>query len=616
MNEISTFTSDKQPLQDILKNIARGEIQLPEFQRGWVWDDDHIGSLMASISLSYPIGAIMTLENGNPEVRFKPRPVEGVKLNGDIEPEYFILDGQQRLTSLYQALLLNEPVKTRDNRKKEILRWYYIDMEKALNPHLDREDALISLPEDKIIKRYRNEAEKDYSTPQAEYENLLFPVSNIFDPADWRREFNLYWQHDVDKSRFFDLFERRIIECFKQYHVPMIILRKSTPKLAVCQVFEKVNTGGVSLTVFELITAGFAADGFNLREDWEGKFEKGIKVFEGRKDALHKQKILRSIGADELLQVITLLTTYERKQSDPNAAVSCKRNDILKLTLNEYQKWADMATNGFIKVSKLLFQQNFYSNRDLPYGTQLVPLSTLLALLGDKADNDVVREKLIRWFWCGVFGELYGSAVETRMARDLLEVSNWIDGADEPSTVIECNFVPARLHTLRTRNSAAYKGLYALLMRDKCLDFRTGEPIDVQTYFEDYIDVHHIFPRHWCEGNNIEPRFYNSIINKTPLAYRTNRIIGGNAPSFYLQKLREDTGITEERQDEILESHVIDVDALKSDDFWTFYEARKEALLQRIESATSKKIVREDKEALAIVELDESPEDIDEGENE
>ncbi len=136
MNEISTFTSDKQPLQDILKSIARGEIQLPEFQRGWVWDDEHIRSLMASISLSYPIGAIMTLENGNPDVRFKPRPVEGVKLNGDIEPEHFILDGQQRLTSLYQALSLDEPVKTRDNRKREILRWYYIDMEKALNPHL------------------------------------------------------------------------------------------------------------------------------------------------------------------------------------------------------------------------------------------------------------------------------------------------------------------------------------------------------------------------------------------------------------------------------------------------------------------------------------------------
>ncbi len=615
MNEISTFTSDKQPLQDILKSIAQEEIQLPEFQRGWVWDDDHIQSLLASISLSYPIGAVMMLENGNPDVRFKPRPVEGVKLNGDVEPEHFILDGQQRLTSLYQALSLNEPVKTLDNRKKEILRWYYIDMEKALNPHLDREDAIISLPEDKIIKRYRNEAEKDYSTPQAEYKNLLFPVSNIFDPADWRREFNLYWQHDVEKSRFFDLFERKVIECFKQYQVPMIILRKSTPKLAVCQVFEKVNTGGVSLTVFELITASFAADGFNLRENWEGKFEKGIKVFEGRKDALHKQKILQSVGADELLQVIALRTTYERKQRDPNAAVSCKRNDILKLVLSEYQKWADTATNGFIKAGKLLFQQKFYSNRDLPYGTQLVPLSSLLALLDDKADNDAVREKLIRWFWCGVFGELYGSAVETRMARDLLEVSNWMDGADEPSTVLECIFVPARLYTLRTRNSAAYKGLYALLMRDECLDFRTGEPIDVQTYFEDYIDVHHIFPRDWCNKNNIEPKFYNSIINKTPLAYRTNRIIGGNAPSIYLQKLREDTGITEERQNEILESHVIDVDALMSDDFWTFYETRKEALLQRIENATGKKIAREDKRDLAIVELDESPEDIDEGED-
>src|SRR5919106_494485 len=148
MDGMTTFTSDKEALHDILKIISDGRYQLPEFQRGWVWDDAHIVSLIASVSLSYPIGAVMMLENGNPDVRFKPRPIEGVELILEIEPERFILDGQQRLTSLYQSLHLRRAVRTKDIRKREIFRWYYIDMRKALNPNLDREEAVLSLPED------------------------------------------------------------------------------------------------------------------------------------------------------------------------------------------------------------------------------------------------------------------------------------------------------------------------------------------------------------------------------------------------------------------------------------------------------------------------------------
>lgn len=593
MDEMTTFTSDKESLQDILKAIKAGKYQLPEFQRGWVWDDIHIISLLASVSLSYPIGAVMMLENGNPEVRFKPRPVEGVDLPVAVEPERFILDGQQRLTSLFQALSMTTAVKTRDIRKRDILRWYYIDMQKALSSNGDREDAIRSLPEDKIVKNFRNEILNDYSIPQAEYKHCLFPVHQLLDPAAWRREFNKSWQHSEEKSKLFDDFEKAVIDRFKQYLVPVILLLKQTPKIAVCQVFEKVNTGGVSLTVFELVTAGFAADGYNLREDWEGTHdERGRKTGPGRKDRLHKQKILQSVGADELLQTITLLITHQRKQKDKEAAVSCKRVDILKLKLDEYKDSVEQATGGFEQAGKFLFQQKIFSNRDLPYTTQLVPLAAVLAILGEKADNDAVRNKLVRWFWCGVFGELYGSAIETRFAKDVVEILAWVDGGPEPTTVTESTFASNRLETLRTRNSAAYKGLYALLMRDGCLDFRTGVPIEVQSYFSDAIDIHHIFPRSWCQKKKIEARFYDSIINKTALSDRTNRMIGGSAPATYLQTIREKESIDELRQAEILASHVIDVTAMNANEFNTFYDARKEALLSRIEKATGKTITR------------------------
>jgi hypothetical protein len=303
--------------------------------------------------------------------------------------------------------------------------------------------------------------------------------------------------------------------------------------------------------------------------------------------------VLQAVGADELLQVISLLTTYYRKQQNAEAAVSCKRVDILKLTLAEYQARVEQATTGFLRAGKLLFQQKLFASRDLPYTTQLVPLAAILAILGERAENDSIRNKIIRWYWCGVFGELYGGAIETRFARDVTELLAWLENAAEPSTVVDCNFAAARLGTLRTRNSAAYKGLYALLMRDGGIDFRTGEPIEVQSYFEDAIDIHHIFPRNWCIKQGIEAKQYDSIINKTPLSYRTNRIIGGNAPSVYLRRLRENLGIDESRQDQILASHVIDAASLKADDFSRFCELRREALVSRIQNATGKAVARE-----------------------
>ena len=132
-----------------------------------------------------------------------------------------------------------------------------------------------------------------------------------------------------------------------------------------------------------------------------------------------------------------------------------------------------------------------------------------------------------------MLGEIYGGAIETRFARDLPEVTALVRGeAVEPTTITESSFQAGRLLTLRTRNSSAYKGLYALLMRDGGRDFRTGEPIAAQTVFDDKIDIHHIFPEKWCKTTGIEPGTYNSIINKTAISARTNRQIGGRAPSI------------------------------------------------------------------------------------
>jgi hypothetical protein len=594
MTETTAFSSDKEFLHRILKDIADGKTQLPEFQRGWVWDDYHIRSLLASVSLSYPIGAVMMLETGNPDVKFKPRPIEGVDLEAGVNPDRYILDGQQRLTSLFQSVFLRKAVKTQDARGKSLDRLYYIRMKESLDPNGDREESIIGLPVDKKIRNFRNEVLEDYTEIDSEYETLLFPLNQVFDSYQWRAGFNEYWKHAPEKTKLFDEFENNILGAFKQYQVPVILLKKQTPKDAVCQVFEKVNTGGVSLTVFELMTATFAAEEFDLREDWEGERNAtGKKVGDGRVDRLRKLGVLRGVSAPDFLATVTLLTTWKRKHEFPEAAVSCKRADILKLKLDDYKSWADMVTEGFERAARFLMREKVFGSNQLPYSTQLIPLAALYVALGGLAESDTVRKKLSQWYWCGVFGELYGSTVESRFAKDLPEVLAWINGGEEPSTIQDCNFSPGRLHSLRTRRSAAYKGLSAILIRDGGLDFRTGDPIDVQLYFDDKIDIHHIFPQAFCKKKGIDSRRYESIVNKTPLSAKTNRIIGGRAPSDYLSRLSKSTGIDHARLDEILRSHLVNDTAMKEDDFESHFHSREEALVQRIEQVTGKKIARQ-----------------------
>jgi len=586
----TTFDSTKQSLQDTLRDIKSGKIQLPDFQRGWIWDDSHVKSLLASISVSYPIGAIMLLETGNPDVRFRPRAVEGVSLNPKPEPEWFILDGQQRLTSLFQSLFLGEPVKTKDARGNAIERWYYLDISTALDPGADQEDAIISIPADRKSRNFRGEVMADYSTTALECDAEAFPLPLVFDFPGLTAWSGEYTKNGGERLQNWLKLGQTVIQRFQQYQIPLIKLFKATPKEAVCQVFEKVNTGGVSLTVFELLTATYAADDYNLRDDWAIR-EKEIR----------KERLLKSVQSDDFLQTISLLASRKRRikalnegvDSNKAPAITCKRRDLLRLTLDDYKLWADDVTQGFKRAARFMHSQHIFDARDLPYRTQLVPLAAILTLLGDKADHDGIRTKIARWFWCGVFGELYGGAIETRFAKDVPETIAWVNGGSEPATIVDANFAPNRLYTLRTRNSAAYKGLYALLIKDGGLDFRTGEKITIQMYFDDRIDIHHIFPQAYCKQKGIDPKRCDCVINKTGISAKTNRIIGGNAPSIYLERLKKQSGIDDERMNDILFSHVIKPDALKIDNFDEFFRKREAALLERIEKAMGKPIARE-----------------------
>lgn len=584
----SAFRSGEPFLQTMLNDIHEGKIQLPDFQRGWVWDDDHIRSLIASVSLSYPVGAVMLLETGGEGVRLKPRTVEGAPPSNGRVPEKLILDGQQRLTSLYLSLRSGKSVPTRTEKGQDIERVYFFDMKVCLDPDADRFDAIISLPPDKVLRTdFGREVVLDVSTRAKEYEKRLLPLSVIIDAtaySEWKLGYQEHYQYAPDESRFLAQFDQVVWMRFQQYKVPVIELLKETPKEAVCQVFEKVNTGGVSLSVFELITATFAADDYNMREDWEA-----------RADRLNRVNPLQAIDATAFLTGVTLLASYHRHLAS-GGAVSCKRKDVLKLSLDDFKQYAKPLEEGFKAAARLLAREKVFDTRNLPYTTQLIPLGAICAVLGDRFEQDPVKKKLARWYWCGVFGELYGGANETRFAQDLPDVLKWIDGGEEPRTVKDASFAPTRLLGLQTRQSAAYKGLMALLMQKGSLDFLNGDPIELTTYFDLAIDIHHIFPRAYCESQGYKARKWNSVVNKAPLSARTNRLIGGKAPSSYLANLEKNHQVTSLRLDEIIASHQAHPGALRKDLFDAFIVERATSLLDLIQDAMGKAISGRDSE--------------------
>lgn len=582
-----SFRTAEPALKDVLDGIAAGQIQLPDFQRGWVWDDNHIRSLIASLSLSYPIGAVMFLEAGG--VPFKPRLFAGVSLQPAPNPKILVLDGQQRLTSMYLALRSGQPVPTRTEKGAGIRRLYFLDMAKCLDQDTDREEAVISVPETlQVTSDFGRRVDLDLSRLEHQYAQRLFPVALLFDIQgfmDWESGFSAHHSFGAEAMQFMQKFRNEIWLRFQQFKVPAIELTQDTPREAVCQVFEKVNTGGVTLTVFELMTATFAASDFNLRDDWDARRER----------LTAKHDVLEAVDGTSFLTAITLLASYRRHLAQ-KAPVSCKRADVLRLDLSDFKALEAALELGFKRAAELLAEEKIFDDRSIPYATQLIPLAAICAQLGERTTLHGIKQSLLRWYWNGVLGELYGGASETRFAMDMQDVVAWMDGGTEPRTVRDANFAPTRLLSLQSRLAAAYKGLAALLMKHGGRDFVSGTPIDLNTYFNNAIDIHHIFPRAWCEKQGLPKEKWNSVVNKAPLAASTNRFISGDAPSHYLGRIQKAKQVPASNLDEFLMSHQISVAAIRSDDFDGFVRLRAIALLSLIEQATGKHVSGRDSE--------------------
>lgn len=606
------FQTPQYELAEYLRWTTSGKIQLPDFQRGYKWEDERIRQLLVTVLRGHPMGAVMLLTTGNDQVRFKPRPVEGVSLKDGLEADWLLLDGQQRLTSLTQALTGEGIVRTKDARGQKLDRKYYLDIDLALQGDDRIDEAVRSIPADGMIRsNFGRDIDFDVSTEAQEIEQRFFPLRLLFDQLGA----SLWLTKLSDVQRTLPAFMAQIIGPVATYDIPAIQLDKTTSKSAVATVFEKVNTGGLPLNVFELLTSLFAGDpsyyaqhgeDFRLNDDWRQTQE-----------LWKRAPVLSTVENTDFLQAVTMLTTLKQNRtstSDRPPAVSAKREDVLKLTLQDYIEWRQPLREAFLWAATFLADRYVFSAKEVPYPKQLVPLAAIRVVMGADADLIGVKDHLVRWFWCGILGELYGSASESRFARDIEAVPAWAKdpaGHPVPRTIGEASFVESRLLSLSSRRAAAYKGIAALILAQGARDWMEDKALDKIQYVDLAVDIHHIFPRAWCEKNAIEWQRLDSIINKTAIGAKTNRTIGGVAPSQYVQVIERNAQIVPERLDSLLAGHCIEPELLRADSFDSFFDARRAALCQLIERAMGKAVQRDLSEGLSTEDASQfEPEDL------
>ena len=315
---------------------------------------------------------------------------------------------------------------------------------------------------------------------------------------------------------------------------------------------------------------------------------------------VRKRGIIAGVTNTDFLQAVSLFHTRDRRRAAEQAgkhgkelpAVTGNRQALLNLPLEGYKKYEAQVESGFMQAAKFLHMLHIYRIFDLPYQSQIVALAAILADIGDGGSTKPIARS-----WSAGTGTACSANCMGRRSRAASHATSWRcrRGSLEALSRPRCPrrmFRSDRLKTMRMRLSAAYKGVNALLMKEGAQDFRSGQQFDHTVFFGENVDIHHIFPQDWCKGQGIKQHVYDSIINKTPLSYRTNRMIGGVAPSAYLAKLQ--TGnqssppIAVDRLDTYLSSHLIEPELLRADDFEQFMADRQTKLLALIERATGR----------------------------
>jgi len=549
---------DSKKYTDLISEIQKGQIKIPKFQRDFVWSIDKTAKLLDSILKGYPIGTFILWETNE-----RLNDIKNIgnlvlpPVPDDIKVQY-VLDGQQRITSLYAAFL-GASIQKEGEKKITNYGSIFVDLEGDIDNN-DEQIIVSEQPETKNIT-LKDLLNSKYSDLRENYSN-----------------------EDIDKIQEYK-------ETFTSYDFSTVVLRKEDIDSAI-EVFTRINTGGQTLTLFEIMSAKTYDE--EQQFDMQDRFQKLLKQLEISK--------YETISSTVILNVLGLILSKNKE---------CKRKVVLQLDKQRIiDIWDDVISSLKESIDYFRSVYRIPVSTLLPYDALLVPFTYFFYHHKEKPKGELIKY-LEEFFWRISLSYRYSSSTESKLAQDIKRIDQILNGErpnyDElkvflssPRDLIDTNF---------SAGNSYCKAVLCLLAYSEPKDFQdNGKVILDNSWLKmaNSKNYHHFFPKSYLRKQGIGNE--NSIVNITLVGADLNkRKIRAKAPSIYIQDFLDENAELHKS----IKSHLIDnIDdfGIYSDDYAVFLEKRAtsiyNALKNRIEFTNTEKI--EDTELKELILIGEN----------
>jgi hypothetical protein len=504
--------------------ILTGDILLPKFQRSFVWESPKILALLDSVARGYPIGSVL-LWQSKEELRSENR-IGGLEIELP-KPDYpvnYLLDGQQRLSTICGAMFWNG----KDPRSRWNLAY---DLRKSAFLHLNSLDD----PPPHQVR-----------------------LNKLADPAKFFAQVAVVTGIEPDGATLADG-ANKLFSRFKDYKVATVTLGDMTIE-DVAPIFERINSTGTPLTIVDLMRAATWSPDFDLVDSIEELLGAlADKDFSG----IDKKVILRNISA-----------------SAGGGFSTGSIDDLRKLKAEDLQAAAKDAKASYLRtVDFLATDIRISSARVIPYSNQLTVLAEVFRLIPTPSSDQLTAIRV--WFWRTALAGYFSGWNTGQMTSDQNSVVAFSKGE---SAEIEVAASEPRADIWIARqfrsNNAHAKLLAISLAHHLPVDLLTGAPIDTgqALAWENQKEFHHFFPRDYLKNQNVPQTRINCLANIVMLTSASNKRISNRAPSDYLKEVEKAAG---ENLQTWLDTNLVSAaafEAAKEDDFQRFLALRAETL--------------------------------------
>lgn len=553
---------DQVKLIDFLEEVSTGAIVIPDFQRDFVWKIKQIEELLNSIINNYFIGSILLLESSTDDLRFAPRFIRGVDRDSKnlsrLASIKYILDGQQRVTSLFYAFF--EPEVPLSSDTAFICKFY-------LKP--DNTDIFgLEDPED-ITRKLRLGADVKKKLYEIYTGIYGIDIHNLPTMAVFKSKTNLdeYFSANpgltpVFKGKMTDLFDK-VQTCT----IPLITLPTDTSDDDIVNVFERINRTGTRLGIFELAVAKYYPIGIKLNE---------------LKGKIQGDAFLEVVDEESILKVMALMLDLEPKPQN-----------LVKLTdpqRTNPENLAEFHTNWHTAVEYLTEAltriRYVYGGRKIrvgkrtldlvPYTSLLIPLADLMLKVENAGKSKALFDKVDYWYWTSVFTQKYSHATDSKSFSDVRSLKEWFENdAAKPDWVFNAEHIRGEM-LKASRTSALGKGFYNMLVLNSGRDLLTGQNIELTE-----CNIDHLFPSSKFKATA------DCVFNLTIVDKRTNQKKKDKLPSEFVKDCLASHGNNEKALLRTLESHFISekgLVAMQADNIDSFIRERAETFFKVLTS--------------------------------